>query len=93
MQIDYLKNKPHFAQELNGLCFEEWGYLFPGSTLAEWFIKLMERMKDNSIPLALVASKNDQFIGTAYLFECDMEDRQNLFPWLAAVFVKSEYRN
>lgn len=92
MHIDYLKNTPQFAAELNRLCFNEWGYLFPGSTQKEWMARLKERMNDDTIPLALVAIKDGKFMGTASLFECDMEDRQHLFPWLAAVFVKSEYR-
>ncbi|WDP92727.1 MAG: GNAT family N-acetyltransferase [Desulfobacter sp.] len=93
MHIDYLKNSPHFAEELNRLCFNEWGYLFPGSTSEEWLARLKDRMNDKAIPLALVASRKDEFMGTASLFQCDMEDRQHLFPWLAAVFVKSEFRN
>lgn len=93
MRIDYLKNKPQFAQELNRLCFAEWGYLIPGSSREDWFKKLKERMNDASIPYALVASENDQYRGTASILEYDMEDRPNLFPWLAAVYIKTEYRN
>ncbi len=50
-------------------------------------------MNEGSIPLALVAFEKEQFIGTASLIKCDMDDRTELFPWLAAVLVKPENRN
>lgn len=52
--------------------------------------RLRERMNDDKLPLTLVAFEFDNFIGTALLFVSDMEDRPELTPWLAAVFVKEE---
>ena len=39
-------------------------------------------MNDASIPYVLVASENDQYIGTASILESDMEDRPNFSPGL-----------
>lgn len=44
------------------------------------------------IPTMLIALKDDKFVWTVSLWISDIPERQDLFPFLASLFVKAEYR-
>ena len=48
---------------------------------------------EDAIPLSLLALCADIPVGTVNLIEHDDENRQELTPWLAALYVLPEYRN
>ena len=49
-------------------------------------------MQDTSIPLALVAHDSGTFLGTASLIASDLDERPELTPWVAAVWVEERAR-
>jgi predicted N-acetyltransferase YhbS len=49
--------------------------------------------KKNKIPLTFIAVKDTICVGTVSIVENDLTKRKDLKPWLAALFVKPEYRN
>lgn len=93
MEVDYLINHLNFVEELNDLFFNEWSYLYPGAIKEEWQKALIQRAKGCEIPTAIVAFESGILIGSASLLVNDMDDRPELTPWLAAVFVKKPYRS
>lgn len=44
------------------------------------------------LPLTFVALDGDRPVGTVGLWRCDLIARQDLFPWLAALYVDESYR-
>lgn len=44
------------------------------------------------LPLTFVALDGERAVGTVGLWRCDLISRQDLFPWLAALYVAEGYR-
>ena len=53
---------------------------------------LVENLQDTPIPLALVAHDGSTFLGTASLIASDLDERPELTPWVAAVWVEERAR-
>lgn len=49
-------------------------------------------LSDADFPLTWVALEGDRVAGTVGLWRCDLISRQDLFPWLAALYVEEGYR-
>ncbi len=47
----------------------------------------------DQLPITLVALKDGWCTGTVSLFEGDLDTRRDLTPWLAALYVKRNYRS
>lgn len=92
MRIEYLADNLSKIPELARLHFEEWSYLHPEESLE----KRIERLKlccgRHAVPMAVVALKNKDLIGSAMLIEQDMETHPHLGPWVAGVYVKPQFR-
>lgn len=92
MKIVPLADNKEFIWELAELHHAEWEHLSPSLTLqmrAEAIAKAAER---EGIPSVFVATVGDELVGSAALIERDMDTRQDLSPWLAAVYVKAGFR-
>jgi len=87
MNIVNLKQCTEFIPKLAQWHQQEWSYLNPGQTLGERVLKMQGYLGDNFIPSTFVAIKNNTVLGSAAIVECDMEERKELSPWLASVFV------
>jgi GNAT superfamily N-acetyltransferase len=64
----------------------------PDMTLESRAAQLGARIGKKSIPLTVVAFDQDKPIGSACLVEQDLDLRPELAPWVASVFVHSDYR-
>lgn len=62
---------------------------FPADYIAG---RLRENMNPSPIPFALVAHRDETFIGTASVIAADLEERPQYSPWVAAVWVDPKYR-
>lgn len=49
-------------------------------------------LSEADFPLTWVALDGDRVAGTVGLWRCDLISRQDLFPWLAALYVDDTYR-
>ena len=54
--------------------------------------RLAENMNAEPIPLALVAHRGSEFLGTASVIASDLQERAHLSPWVAAVWVEPHAR-
>lgn len=72
--------------------WDEWGRHDPGGSLEAWTESLTRRAGRDVIPTTLVALVGDSPVGSSSLVKHDMSTRQDLSPWLAGVFVASEWR-
>lgn len=55
--------------------------------------RLRENLTAEPIPMALVAHDGVAFLGTASLIACDLEERPQYTPWVAAVWVEPQHRS
>jgi len=92
MKIAYLADHPELIAELAQLHFAEWSYLNPGETIEDKKQYLKNNCGRGGVPSFIVALEDMELIGSASLIEQDMDNRADLTPWLADVFVKPEYR-
>jgi GNAT superfamily N-acetyltransferase len=53
---------------------------------------LTEMVDDRSLPTALIAHDESGYLGSAFLIDCDLEERQQYKPWVAAVWVEESNR-
>ena len=63
-----------------------------GSASEEGQIEKIKNNLDNKNYCKLILLDNDELIGFISIFEHDCEERQDLSPWYATMFVKKEYR-
>jgi N-acetylglutamate synthase-like GNAT family acetyltransferase len=54
--------------------------------------RLRENMEARPIPFALVAHDGEKFLGTSSVIASDLEERPQLTPWVAAVWVEEDAR-
>ena len=92
MTIEYLADHPEFLSILAEWQHAEWGHLRPGDTLEARTNRLRGEGERGRIPLTVAAHENGKVLGSASLIPHDMDTRLELSPWLAGVFVGTEYR-
>lgn len=71
----------------------EWSYLNPALSLEARVEKMQAYINDDAIPNTWVMLNEDnQPLGSAAIVASDMDDRPQLGPWLASVYVHADYR-
>lgn len=93
IEIRYLADQPEYLPQLAQWLHDEWDHMYPGATLETRTMRLRNQMRRGVIPLTIVAHTEGMAVGTASLIASDLEDRPDLTPWLASVFVSPEFRN
>lgn len=92
VKIEHLAAHPEFIPELAVLHFAEWSYLNPGGSLEGKTDYLRRNCGRSGVPSFIIAVEGADLVGSASLIAHDMDNRPELTPWLADVFVKPEYR-
>lgn len=92
MQVSYLADHEDLIPDLARLHFTEWSYLRPGETL-EGRTERLRSCCGKSLPTVVVGLLNNELCGSAMLVPHDLEERRELTPWLAGVYVKPEFRS
>ncbi len=92
MRIIDLAEAPEYIDTLANWHHQQWQALNPGLTLVQRIEKMQSYMQDDFIPTTYVAC-DPQLLGSAAIVECDMDDRCELSPWLASVYVDKAYRS
>jgi len=87
-----LRDKPELLETLARWHQAEWSHLNPGETLEQRIIRMQPLLNDKLIPSTFIAFDNILY-GSAAIVESDLDNRPELSPWLASVFVKPEHRN
>ena len=92
IQLSYLADTPEIIPTLAKWHDRQWGHLAGARTLAQRKAHLKHHLQRNAIPTTFVAWHQGQPIGSASLIANDMAVLPQWIPWLANVFVQSEYR-
>ncbi len=92
MHIAYLADHPQLVPLLAAHHFQQWGYLRPGETLEGRIARLTAACGRNAIPSVFVGLEGGTLLGSAMLIASDMDERPELTPWLAGVYVVASCR-
>jgi len=93
MEISYLADHPEFIESLAPAIFEHWRHILGEETLESRVGILRAHMNRDTLPIAWIAHTKRQVFGTAALRQHDIDDREDLEPWLGGVFVIEQYRH
>jgi GNAT superfamily N-acetyltransferase len=90
--ISDLRQRPEFFDSVADRIWRAW-WEPSGHPLDHIKGRLAENMQDTPIPLALVAHDDGgAFFGTASVIASDLDERPELTPWVAAVWVEEVAR-
>ena len=92
IQILPLNQRPEFFDEVVNTYYEQWSRPH-GNTRESVAYRTKHAMNDNSVPQTLIALKGDQLVGVVSLWMCDLRTRQDLYPFLAGLYVNPSCRS
>ena len=89
IHIEHLGDyKEHVDTVANWLCTE-----FGEENNYEFFHSIIEHsLIKNKLPLTFIAFDDNELVGTIGLWRSDLVSRQDLYPWLSALYVREDYR-
>lgn len=91
MQIINIKDKLNYLNEYVKLCYLEWSN--KEKPLAEYIDYKIDNIKNGDKVISILGLVNEEeLIGFISLFKYDGDERKDLTPWYATMFVKKEYR-
>ena len=95
MEIINIKNNINYLKEYFSLCSLEWGSQKNKEQLDLYINKKINKILSNDydkLISVLGLINNNELIGFISLFKYDGDERTDLTPWYATMYVKNEYR-
>lgn len=95
LKIINLKDKEEYIYEIAKLTQKEWGSKTTKKELKKKIENKIKKIKDNfKNPnyCKLILLDDKKLIGFISIFPHDCEEREELFPWYATMYVKEEHR-
>ena len=90
MIIQPLYAAPQHAPTVTGWLWQAFG---GGSLPQAFFASIVDHsQRPESLPLTFIAVEGETLLGTVGLWRCDLISRQDLYPWLAALYVAESAR-
>lgn len=80
---------PQHAEQVSRWLWQEFG---EGLSAAFFASVINHSMTPGALPVTFVATDGDRLIGTVGLWRCDLITRQDLWPWMAALYVDEPAR-
>jgi len=68
--------------------YEEWGH----NNREFWSGWIKSSLSEHDIPQTYVVFYRSELVGTFSLWRCDLQSRQDLFPWLGGIVVEKKWR-
>lgn len=88
IKIDELRKYPQYISIVTDWLYEEWG----NNNKHYWESWVQFSLQANDIPKTYIVFINDHIVGTYSLWRCDLQSRQDLFPWFGGLYVDIKYR-
>jgi GNAT superfamily N-acetyltransferase len=92
LEFCQLAERPEHLETVGRWIYHEW-WEKPGSTVEVVLEKLRQHNQLDRIPFTVLALLEGQLVGSCCVIERDCSQRPDLTPWIAAVYVKEEFRN
>lgn len=90
-EISDLRERPEFFDTVADRIWRAW-WEPRGHPLSAITGRLSENPAGPGIPIALIAHRGDEFLGTASLIASDLDERPRYSPWVAAVWTEPDAR-
>lgn len=89
-----MKIQPLYAVPQHALQVTEWiCQAFGPPESHDFFASIIATsQREGEMPLTFVATQGDKLLGTVGLWRCDLISRQDLYPWLAALYIDEKQR-
>lgn len=93
MEIINIKDNEKYLREYIKICSLEWGSKKNEQEMEKYINdKLIRITNDDKVILVLGLINDNELLGFISLFKYDGEERKDLTPWYATMYVKKEYR-
>lgn len=93
MEFRDLKTNDNYLKEYIKLCSLEWGSKKTKEEMNNYIDEKLEQIKTSDKIIKVIGLfDKDNLIGFISLFKYDGEERNDLTPWYATMYVKKEYR-
>ncbi len=89
MKIQPLYTVPHHAKQVTDWIWQAFG---TPESRAFFASIVATSQQEGEIPLTFVAADGETLLGTVGLWRCDLISRQDLYPWLAALYIDEKQR-
>ena len=89
MEIKNMKYYPQFEQQVATWLFEEWGLQKSEAFWVDW---VKNSQDENSTFQTFVVVENGRLLATYGIMPCDLQSRQDLFPWVGNLFIPKANR-
>ena len=86
---------PLYAAPQHASCVTEWLWrAFGADALPRAFFASIvgHSQTPGALPITFIAAEGEMLLGTVGLWRCDLISRQDLYPWMAALYVAPEAR-
>ena len=96
LEIYNLEDKQEYIKEVAELTQKEWGKKnLNADELENKITKKVEKIKNlfkEKYYCKLILLEDNKLVGFISIFPCDGEEKKDLYPWYATMYVKKEYR-
>lgn len=87
--IEYLADYPRHKEQVIDWVWQAFG----AENSRAFFASIIDSsMQKSGLPLTFIALESGQPVGTVGLWRCDLMSRQDLTPWLAALYIAESQR-
>lgn len=93
MYVYNLADKPEYFDTVVDLLFNEWGTHEGKGNRVYWESWIRSSLSKTDVPQTYVAIENEVLLATFSLWRCDLQSRQDLFPWFGGLYVNPQYRH
>ena len=89
MKIINLSARPEFKEQVTDWLWQAFG----SENSRDFFASIVNSsLRPEGLPVTFVALLDDKPVGTVGLWRCDLISRQDLYPWLAALYIDESQR-
>lgn len=92
VKIINLLDDKKYLEEVSEWIWKEWSEK-RGAKKEDTLYRSEHSLSYDEIPQMYIAKYNDEVIGVVSIWRNDLIARQDLYPWMATLIVKPEYRN
>lgn len=92
IEIYNLLDKTEYLEEVSKWIWKEWS-LEKGAKLEDIIYRSNHSLNKKDVPSMYIAVCKKEVIGVVSLWRNDLTSRQDLYPWMATLYVKESFRN
>ena len=93
MEIVNLATKMSYFNDVVDWLYDEWGTHGEKNNRVYWESWVKSSLSTQDVPQTYVAIESGELVATFSLWRCDLQSRQDLFPWFGGLYIDKRHRN